>query len=100
MALISCPNCGKRITDRTEICPHCNAVLIKKDDTPIVSRDSIISNGKKRIPGVLIATVEALVFTRLLAVCSARFAIFILAKMASVHSVKEAEHFNLISLSF
>lgn len=68
MALISCPNCGKRITDRTEICPHCHAVLIKKDDAPIVSKDSIISNGKKRIPGVLIATVEALVFTRLLAV--------------------------------
>ncbi len=68
MALISCPNCGKRITDRTEICPHCNAVLIKKDDTPIVSKDSIISNGKKSIPGVLIATAEALVFTRLLAV--------------------------------
>lgn len=68
MALISCPNCGKRITDRTEICPHCNAILIKKDDTPIVSKDSIISNGKKRIPGVLIATAEALVFTRLLAV--------------------------------
>lgn len=68
MALISCPNCGKRITDRTEICPHCNAVLIKKDDTPIVSKDSIISNGKKSIPGILIATAEALVFTRLLAV--------------------------------
>lgn len=68
MALISCPNCGKRITDRTEICPHCNAVLIKKDDTSIVSKNSIISNGKKSILGVLIATVEALVFTRLLAV--------------------------------
>lgn len=68
MALISCPNCGKRITDRTEICPHCNAVLVKKDITPIVSKDSIISNGKKSIPGVLIATAEALVFTRLLAV--------------------------------
>ena len=68
MALISCPNCGKRITDRTEICPHCNAVLIKKDDTPIVSKDSIISSGKKSIPGILIATAEALVFTRLLAV--------------------------------
>lgn len=68
MALISCPNCGKRITDRTEICPHCNAVLVKKDNTPIVSKDSIISNGKKSIPGILIATAEALVFTRLLAV--------------------------------
>ena len=48
MALISCPNCGKRITDRTEICPHCNAVLIQKDETPIVSKDSVISNVKKR----------------------------------------------------
>ena len=68
MALISCPNCGKRITDRTEICPHCNTVLIKKEDTPIVSKDSFISNGKKSILGLLIATVEAFIFTRLLAV--------------------------------
>ena len=67
MALISCPNCGKRITDRTEICPHCNAVLIKKDDTPIVSKDSIISNVKKSILSVLVATVETFIFTRLLA---------------------------------
>lgn len=67
MALISCPNCGKRITDRTEICPHCNAVLIKKDDTPIVSKDSVISNVKKSILSAFIATVEAFIFTKLLA---------------------------------
>ena len=67
MALIYCPNCGKRITDRTEICPQCHTVLIKKDDTPVVSKESILSDGKKTIPAVAVAGVESLVFTRLLA---------------------------------
>lgn len=68
MALISCPNCGKRITDRTKVCPHCNTALIKKDDTPIVSKESVAADGKKSIFGVFIAAVEAFLFTKLLAV--------------------------------
>ena len=66
MALISCPHCGKRITDRTEVCPHCQTVLIQKNDTVIVSKASVLSDGKKNILSVAIATVEAFVFTRLI----------------------------------
>lgn len=66
MALISCPHCGKRITDRTEVCPHCQTVLIQKNDTVIVSKASVLSDGKKNILAVAIATVEAFVFTRLI----------------------------------
>lgn len=29
MAIIACPYCGKRISDRMEKCPHCSATLIK-----------------------------------------------------------------------
>lgn len=68
MALISCPHCGKRITDRTEVCPHCQTVLIQKNDTVIVSKASVLSDGKKNILAAAIATVEALVFTRLIGV--------------------------------
>ena len=68
MALISCPHCGKRITDRTEVCPHCQTVLIQKNDKVIVSKASVLSDGKKNILAAAIATVEALVFTRLIGI--------------------------------
>lgn len=68
MALISCPHCGKRITDRTEVCPHCQTVLIQKNDTVIVSKTSVLSDGKKNILAAAIATVEAFVFTRLIGI--------------------------------
>ncbi len=68
MALISCPHCGKRISDRTEVCPNCKTVLIQKNDEIVVSKETVISDGKKSILGVAIATVEAFVFTRLLGV--------------------------------
>lgn len=68
MALISCPHCGKRITDRTEVCPHCQTVLIQKNDTVIVSKASVLSDGKKNILAAAIATVEAFIFTRLIGI--------------------------------
>lgn len=68
MALISCPHCGKRVSDRTEVCPNCKTVLIQKNDEIVVSKETVISDGKKSILGVAIATVEAFVFTRLLGV--------------------------------
>ena len=33
MALISCPNCGKQISEKAEICPGCGYVLKKKEET-------------------------------------------------------------------
>ena len=68
MAIISCPHCGKRISDRTEVCPNCNTVLIQKNDEIVVSKEIILSDSKKSILGVVIATVEAFVMTRLVAV--------------------------------
>lgn len=70
MALISCPHCGKRITDRTEVCPHCKTVLIQKNNESIISKESILSDGKKNVPSIAIATAEAFVLARLIgAVC-------------------------------
>lgn len=31
MAIIACPYCGKRISDRMEKCPHCSATLTKQE---------------------------------------------------------------------
>lgn len=33
MAIIYCSQCGKKVTDRMTVCPHCQAVLIKKAET-------------------------------------------------------------------
>lgn len=33
MALISCPNCGKQISEKAETCPGCGYVLKKKEET-------------------------------------------------------------------
>lgn len=68
MALISCPHCGKRITDRTEVCPNCKTVLIQKNDEIVLSKETVILDGKKSILGVAIAAVEAFVMARLAAV--------------------------------
>lgn len=61
MALIRCANCGKRITDRTEICPHCKAVLISRPDSTAAFKKSILPNSLKRLPSVVVATVETFV---------------------------------------
>ena len=36
MAIIVCPNCGKKVTDRMEKCPHCHAILIEQTEQPII----------------------------------------------------------------
>ena len=41
MAIISCPNCGKQITDRMEICPHCYTVLLKPKEASNMTKDTI-----------------------------------------------------------
>lgn len=34
MALINCPNCGKTISDKAEVCPHCGMQLLNQTSTP------------------------------------------------------------------
>lgn len=33
MALINCPNCGKQISDKAEVCPGCGYVIKKKEES-------------------------------------------------------------------
>jgi|GEM_PF-4349634 len=68
MALIVCPNCGKRITDRTEVCPHCKTVLAQEKETPLVTKAEVLSDGKKHLRSAAIATVEAFAFTLLVGI--------------------------------
>lgn len=68
MALIVCPNCGKRITDRAEVCPHCKTVLTQEKETPLVTKAGVLSDGKKHLRSAAIATVEAFAFTLLVGI--------------------------------
>lgn len=56
MAIIVCPNCGKKVTDRMESCPHCHAVLIEKNEQPMITKKAIQASVKDSIVGVAIAT--------------------------------------------
>lgn len=55
MALISCPHCGKQITDRMEKCIHCGAVLIEKTVQPTVTKEEVKASAKGSFIGVAIA---------------------------------------------
>lgn len=57
MAIIVCPNCGKKVTDRMENCPHCHAVLIERTEQPTITNETITASVKDSIVGVAIATV-------------------------------------------
>ena len=57
MAIIVCPNCGKKVTDRMENCPHCHAVLIEQAEQPTVTKEAIKESAKDSIVGVAIAAV-------------------------------------------
>ena len=61
MAIIVCPNCGKKITDRMEKCPHCHAVLIEQVEQPIITKETIKASAKDSIVGVASATVITIV---------------------------------------
>lgn len=45
MAIISCPNCGKQISSRVEVCPYCDATL----SVPSKQKESVIGSDKSRI---------------------------------------------------
>ena len=57
MAIIVCPNCGKKVTDRMEKCPHCHVVLIEQVEKPIITKETIKASAKDSIVGVASATV-------------------------------------------
>lgn len=66
MAQNYCSNCGKRITNRTEVCPHCKAVLKQTNENAFAANDGAFSGNLKNILGVIVATLEAVALTKLL----------------------------------
>lgn len=56
MAIIVCPKCGKKVTDRMEKCPHCHAILIEQTEQPTISKETIKASAKDSIVGVAVAT--------------------------------------------
>jgi uncharacterized OB-fold protein len=49
MALIKCPECGKQISDKAEVCPHCG----------VEARKELAKNREKR--SIIIAIISACV---------------------------------------
>ncbi len=68
MALIFCPHCGKRISDRVETCPHCNTALEQTSGKPVGVKECCPLNVKKHLLAVAAATVEAFVLTNVLSI--------------------------------
>ena len=54
MALVSCPECGKEISDAAQSCPHCGYELKKAPVTQV--RRTPLSAGASHISGILGAT--------------------------------------------
>ena len=52
MAIIFCSQCGKKVTDRMTVCPHCQAVLIKKAESKPVTKEEIQVSLKGDLMGV------------------------------------------------
>ena len=70
MAIIVCPNCGKRVTDRMEKCPHCHAVLIEQVEQPIITKEKITASAKDSFVGVAVAVLLTIVLVLIVSVVS------------------------------
>ena len=77
MAIIFCSQCGKKVTDRMTVCPHCQAVLIKKTETPKpVTKEEIQASLK----GDVVNTAISLGITLLVAFIWSIFAVVIMGR--------------------
>lgn len=74
MAIIKCPACGKQITDRMEKCPHCNTILIEKQNEEPITKESIKSSAKDSIIGVVSALVLTLVVEKVWSIITCIYA--------------------------
>lgn len=74
MAIVKCPNCGKKITDRMEKCPHCNAILIEKKQEEPITKERIKSSAKDSIISVAIALVLTLVIEKVWSIITCIYA--------------------------
>lgn len=77
MAIILCPNCGKKVTDRMEKCPHCHAVLIEQIEQPTITKAEIKASAKDSVLGVAIAAAltiaVVLIWSIIASICAGLF---------------------------
>ena len=53
MAILACPNCGKKITDRVKQCPHCGTTL-RTDPKPVTdTKETLAAAVKDGLIGIL-----------------------------------------------
>lgn len=100
MAIIVCPNCGKKVTDRMEKCPHCNAVLIEQAEQPVITKEAIKASAKDSLIGVAIATVLTialvLIWSVVATICAGRFGANMAEAVGSARAVFFSENFGLL----
>ena len=80
MAIIFCSQCGKKVTDRMTVCPHCQAVLIKKVQPEPVTKEAIKESLKVDLKGELGGIGIALGITLLTAFIWSFFAIIVMGR--------------------
>lgn len=56
MAIIKCPQCGKEVSNRTQMCPRCNTVLIEVEEKEKVSVEKVKTTAKENIINVALST--------------------------------------------
>jgi len=63
MALITCPECGKEISDKAESCPSCGYVLVK-NELPKIRRSELSQPEKATVSGIvfILCGTAALIF--------------------------------------
>ena len=60
MAILACPNCGKKITDRVKQCPHCGTTL-RTDPKPVTdTKEALAAAVKDGLIGILVSVVLTL----------------------------------------
>ena len=67
MAILFCSQCGKIVTDRMTVCPHCRATLIKKAEPMPVSKPVTKEEIKASVKENLVTVAITLVLTLLVA---------------------------------
>ena len=77
MAIIFCSQCGKKVTDRMTVCPHCQAVLIKKAEP---AKPVTVEQVKGTLKRNLVSTGISLGLTLLVAYIWSIFSVIIMGQ--------------------
>ena len=83
MALISCENCGKQISDQVLTCPHCGAARMPAAPVPVPGQElqpqQPKGNCNKIAIGIVIAVIAIVIMTLLPTIFRTLMLLFVLS---------------------